>query len=66
MIHTDLPVQATFKDVLQQALAAEETMVAFYTTAAEQSMALTAEVPRNFKIVAKKRSARIEKLRELI
>lgn len=66
VIHTDLPAQTTFKEALQQALAAEETMVAFYTTAAEQSMALMADIPRNFKIVAKKRATRIEKLRALV
>jgi len=62
LIHTDLPAQTTFKEALQQALTVEETMVSFYTTAAEQSMALMADIPRNFKIVAKKRAVRIEKL----
>jgi len=65
LIHTDLPAQTTFKEALQQALTVEETMVSFYTTAAEQSMALMADIPRNFKIVAKKRAVRIEKLRAL-
>ena len=44
----------------------EEKIAQFYADAAEQSKSLMADVPRTFKMVAKKRNDRIPKLRSLI
>jgi hypothetical protein len=62
----DAPVGAGWADVVNKAIAIEERIIDFYITAAEQSMALMADIPRNFKIVAKKRKGRLEKLRSLV
>jgi hypothetical protein len=62
-IAADLPVEASYSKALTRALEMEEQIGAFYTTAAEQSMSLMADVPRNFKIVAKKRHNRISQLK---
>jgi len=64
-IETDLPEGASFSDAVQKALAVEETIVNFYNTAADQSMSLMADIPRNFKIVVKKRNKRVERLKAL-
>ena len=65
VIQTDLPKDASFTDSVQKALAIEEKIIDFYHTAAEQSMSLMADIPRNFKLVAKKRSKRIDQLKAL-
>ena len=62
----ELTQDVTQRDALTQALEMEEKIVGFYTTAAEQSMSLMADLPRNFKIVAKKRQNRISHLKTLI
>ena len=62
---TDLPEQASYSDALDKAVEIEEKIVRCYTVAAEQSMSLMADVPRNFKIVARKRRDRISKLKSL-
>jgi hypothetical protein len=64
-IETDLPEDASFTDSVQKALAIEEKIIDFYHTAADQSMSLMADIPRNFKLVAKKRSKRIDQLKAL-
>ena len=56
---------ATYANVLKEALAMEEMMVRFYQVAAEQSKHLMADVPRTFTLVAKKRNERIQKLKSL-
>jgi len=65
-INTALPEKGSFKDAVIQALAIEEKILNFYHTAAEQSMSLMADVPRTFKIVAKKKAGRIETLKSLV
>jgi hypothetical protein len=65
-IDTVLPDKGSFKDAAIKALAIEEKILEFYHTAADQSMALMADVPRNFKIVAKKKAGRIEKIKTLL
>ena len=55
-----------YTDALNQAMDMEQTLISFYTDAAEQSKAFMADVPRTFLIVAKKRKAREDKLRILI
>jgi rubrerythrin len=64
-LDTKLPKDASYSDALDKAVGIEEKMIKFYTTAAEQSMSLMADVPRNFKIVARKRGDRISKLKSL-
>ena len=62
----ELTPEATYREALRQAGEIEEKIIAFYTTAAEQSLSLMADVPRNFKAVAKKRSHRISRLKAFI
>ena len=62
---TELPEGANYVNALAQAVELEEQTTLFYTVAAEQSMSLMADVPRNFKIVAKKRKNRIQTLKSL-
>lgn len=61
-----LPAQTTYPEALHKAVEMEETMVRFYTDAAEQSKSLMADVPRAFKMVVKKRGRRQELLKELL
>ena len=63
---TDVAENPTYSDALRQALDMEEKIARFYADAAEQSKSLMADVPRTFKMVAKKRNDRIPKLRSLI
>jgi len=63
---TDLPDSASLADAATKALAIEEKILDCYNVAADQSMSLMADVPRNFKIVAKKRKNRIPKLQSLV
>jgi hypothetical protein len=63
---TDLPQDAGLADAARKALAIEDKIVGCYSDGADQSMSLLADVPRNFKIVVRKRSNRIEKLNALI
>ena len=64
-IDVDLPEDLSFSDALQKALAVETRITDFYNTAADQSMALMADIPRNFKIVVRKRTKRIERLKSI-
>ena len=64
-LKTEIPAGAGYTDALKQALEVENKISAFYTEAAKQSGGLMADVPRNFLLVAKKRAARIEKLKQL-
>jgi len=63
---TELPRQASYSDALAKAVEMEEKVLAFYSVAAQQSMSLMADVPRNFKIIAKKRKNRIPRLKSLV
>ena len=62
---TDLPESANYGDALARAIVMEEKILDFYNVAADQSMSLLADVPRNFKIVVKKRKNRIPTLKSL-
>ena len=62
---TDLPENANYEDALAKAIVMEEKILDFYNVAADQSMSLMADVPRNFKIVEKKRKNRIPTLKSL-
>ncbi|MFH0786906.1 MAG: hypothetical protein V2B13_04730 [Pseudomonadota bacterium] len=65
-IDTTLSASASWTEAVQKALAIEETILNFYHTAADQSMALMADIPRNFKLVAKKKAARVVNLKALV
>ena len=64
-IETALAENADYSEALGWAVKIEETVVDFYTTAAEQSKSLMADVPRAFMLIVKKRSKRIDSLRSL-
>jgi len=63
--NTELPEKASYSDALARAITIEENILKFYDIATEQSMSLMADVPRNFKIVVKKRKNRIPTLKSL-
>jgi hypothetical protein len=65
-IDTNLAEGDGFADAVQKALAMEEKIIDFYNTAADQSMSLMADIPRNFKIVVKKRSKRLDQLKSML
>jgi hypothetical protein len=59
---TELPAGADLPQAVGQALALEETAIAFYQAVAESSESLLATIPRAFRRVAKTRRRRREKL----
>ena len=62
-IETTLAGGASYSEAVSQLVKMEELIVKFYTTAAEQSKSLMADVPRAFMLIAKKRSQRIDTLK---
>jgi len=62
---TDLPEGAGLAEAAAKALAIEDKILGCYTLGAEQSGSLLADVPRNFKIVVRKRNNRLETLKSL-
>ena len=62
-LETKVADGASLKEALAQIIKMEEMIIKFYTIAAEQSQSLMADVPRNFKLIVKKRNARLENLR---
>jgi rubrerythrin len=65
-LNTAVPDGADYSDVLKQALEVENSIIQYYTDAAEQSKSLLADVPRAFTLVAKKRKSRLDKLSSLL
>lgn len=65
-LETELAENARYSDALNQAVKMEEKITEFYSTAAEQSKSLLADLPRIFTMVAKKRGNRISMLRSLL
>jgi len=57
---------ADYAGSLASALKIEEKIVEYYRVAAEQSKHLMADVPRSFTLVAKKRSERIARIKDLL
>jgi len=55
LLTTELSEKADYFEALERAIDIEENIVKFYSDAAEQSKSLMADVPRAFKIIAKKR-----------
>jgi rubrerythrin len=66
VIKTDAAGVSSYKDALVQAVKTEETIIRFYTDAAEQSKSLMADVPRTFNLIARKRGERLSKLKSLM
>lgn len=62
---TDLDEKTNYLEVLANAIEIEEKIIKFYSEAAEQSKALMADVPRSFKMVAKRRNNRLLTLKSL-
>jgi hypothetical protein len=62
---TELPDGAGLADAAGKALEIEEKILKCYSDGAEQSESLLADVPRNFKIVVRKRSGRLDTLKAL-
>jgi len=58
--------KASYSDALAQAMEMEEKIIKFYSDAAEQSEGLMADVPRAFRMVAKKRGSRKPQLELLL
>jgi hypothetical protein len=65
-VNTKLPSGASYGAALEQAVKIEDLIIKFYVTAASQSGALMADVPRAFNQVAKKREARKSMLVSLL
>jgi hypothetical protein len=64
LLDTGLPEGLDFSAALEKAILIEEKISAFYETAADQSMSLMADIPRNFKMVSRKRQKRIDQLKQ--
>jgi len=65
VIDVTLPDDIGRADALAKAVAVEETIVRFYTDAAEQGKGLMADVPRAFSLIARKRAERIDELKAI-
>ena len=61
----DTAVPASYADAVKAAIKNDETVIKFYSEAAQQSESLMADVPRTFKMIAKKKLARIDTLKSL-
>ena len=66
VLDTELTDETGHDRALAKALTIEERIIDFYTTAAEQSKSLMADIPRAFTSVAKKRNKRLATLKSLI
>ena len=64
-LKTQLAENTSYSDALDRAVEMEETIIKFYSDAAEQSKSLMADVPRAFRMIAKKRDSRRLELRSL-
>jgi len=65
-VRTEISKDASYKDALKTMIKIEETVQKAYTDAAALSEGLMADVPRAFKIMAKKRGERVARLRALV
>ena len=62
----ELGEKASYSEALERAMDIEEIIIKFYSDAAEQSKSYMADVPRAFKMVAKKRGNRQLTLKSLL
>lgn len=65
-LKTELGEKASYSEALDRAIEIEEKIIKFYSEAAEQSKSYMADVPRAFKMVAKKRGNRQLTLNSLL
>jgi rubrerythrin len=65
-LKTELAEKASYSEGLRRAIEIEEKIMKFYSEAAEQSKSLMADVPRAFKMIAKKRGNRQSTLKSLL
>jgi hypothetical protein len=65
-LKTELAEKASYAEALAKAIEIEEKIIKFYSDAAEQSKSLMADVPRAFRMVAKKRNNRQSTLKALL
>ena len=65
-LKTELAEKASYAEALAKAIEIEEKIIKFYSDAAEQSKSLMADVPRAFRMVAKKRNNRQSTLRAVL
>lgn len=66
IVRTDIAQAISYSDALKAAIEIEEIIRKAYTDAAGLSEGLMADVPRTFRIIARKRDDRIVKLKALI
>jgi rubrerythrin len=62
----ELGAERTYAESLDRAIELENNISKFYLDAAEQSKSLMADIPRAFKLIAKKREYRQSKLKLLL
>ena len=65
-LETNSALNARGAGALDEALKIEEKIIRFYSDAAEQSQSLMADVPIVFRLIARKRGNRVEKLKLLL
>lgn len=65
LLKLNLEENKTYSDLIGMAIEIEEKIIKFYSDAAEQSKSLMADIPRAFKMVAKKREKRLSTLKSL-
>jgi rubrerythrin len=65
-LKTELGKKASYSEALERAMDIEKIIIKFYSDAAEQSKSYMADVPRAFKMVAKKRGNRQLTLKSLL
>lgn len=65
-IKTELTQTLDYSEAVVRTLEIEEKIIKFYLDAAEQSKSLMADVPRAFKMVAKKRGNRLSAIKSLL
>jgi hypothetical protein len=66
VLDTKLSAKASISEAVKKAKEIEGVIVKFYNEAAEQSQSLMADVPRTFKVFAKKRAERTPVLDSLV
>jgi hypothetical protein len=66
ILETGISSSLNQTEAFHKSLKIEETIIRFYTEAAEQSKPLMADVPRTFALIAKKRILRAEKIKSLL
>ena len=66
ILKTGISAEVQETDIIRQAVELEDKITRFYTDAAHQSDGLMADLPRMFKIIARKREERKQRLNSLL